>query len=138
MFGSWYGGSGYDFNFVYIIATPAPRKRFGHRRVGSHGNPPIKIDPQYAAAAAAGQPQSYHMGVSSGLHMSQSHPGEYMSDRVAGDVFTSHQGLIHSRSWTPENNMMAAAYRQQRTSGIDITVLYRVYTVHFYIMLIMA
>jgi len=93
---------------------PAPRKRYGHRRVGSHGNPPIKIDPQYTLAAS--QPQSHHIGGSSGISfsMSQSHPGEH-SNHIAGDMFAPHPNLNHSRSWTPpENNMMATAYRQQR------------------------
>ena len=107
------------FYFICITAKPAPRKRFGHRRVGSHGNPPIKIDPQYSQPAA-GQPQSCHFGGSGGMApyvMSQSHPGEH-SNRIAGELFT-HPNLNHSRSWTPpENSMMAAAYRQQRTSGI--------------------
>lgn len=104
--------------FFCIAAKPAPRKRYGHRRVGSHGNPPIKIDPQYALAAS--QPQSHHVGGSSGISfsMSQSHPGEH-TNHIAGDMFAPHPNLNHSRSWTPpENNMMATAYRQQRKPGI--------------------
>lgn len=82
--------------------TPPTRpKRSGHRRVGSHGNPPIKLD------APANHPHGYFGRMSS----STSNTGEY----VSGDVFAP-ASLGHSRSWAPEQSMISAANAYHRTS----------------------
>ncbi|XP_067951528.1 mitogen-activated protein kinase kinase kinase 7-like isoform X2 [Watersipora subatra] len=80
---------------------PAPRKKtLGHRRVGSHGNPPIKLDPPPVQPT----PPFPRMTTSA------SHPGHHLSEPK------DHVGLVHSRSWTPDNPGAGQPYTHGQSS----------------------
>ena len=86
---------------VIIIAQPPPRrKNLGQRRVGSHGNPPIKLEPHLHGSQPQFTPR---------MKSSTSHPGEQHFLEPA------HPNLHHSTSW--ETSAMAGGYRPPRTAG---------------------